>query len=98
MKAVIGAVIEANQTLRVQARQMRFRFQSPEHMMATDLDQFLYRNGAYLSPDLYRHVFDRTNVTMTAVAVLLIFLVMMDRGRARSFFRLKSEPDMLFRR
>lgn len=81
LKAVIRETAKRNQPYRVQAQQMRWRLQSFEHRVATSLDQILYRNGAHLSPDLYRDVFDRWNAWLSAAAGAMALLMRMARGK-----------------
>jgi len=79
LKAVIGEVIKVNPILLKEARWKGWNVQIAKHNIATYLDQHLYRNGAYLSPDLFHHVFDRWNVCMTATAGVLVLLMLIGR-------------------
>lgn len=79
LKAVIGEVIKVNPFMLTEIRQQGWSVQTGKHNIATYLDRILYRNGAYLSPDLLHHVFDRWNVCMTATAGILIILMLIGR-------------------
>jgi len=93
LKAVIREVAKPNQPYRVQAQQMRWRFQSFEHRMATSPDQILYRNGAHLSPDLFRDVFDRWNAWLSAAAGVMALLMRMGRGKGFSAGRTPQRKE-----
>ena len=62
LEAVINKVVEVNKPIRVAIQQQGWAQNKGAYTIARYIDNALYQNGAYLSPDLFYRVFDRFNV------------------------------------
>jgi len=76
LEAVLDKVIEVNQPFHAAIRQQGWSLNEGKHVISRYVDNALYQNGAYLSPDMFYRVFDRINVMLLgAIGVIMVFLV-----------------------
>lgn len=74
LHAVSRAVMDANKPLSAAAKQRGLISAQGAHTMTLYLDDLLYQNGQYLSPDLKYPLFDRLNAGLLSLAGVLLVI------------------------
>ncbi|MFD0961721.1 hypothetical protein [Paenibacillus chungangensis] len=76
LEAVLDKVIEVNKPFRAEIQQQRWSQEKGKHFLARYIDNALYQNGAYLSPDLVHRVLDRWNtILLSAIGVIIVVFI-----------------------
>lgn len=80
LEAVLAKAIEVNKSVRVSIQQQRWSLHKGKHIIARYIDNVMYENGAYLSPDLFYRVFDRWNVILLGATGITVKIFLLRRG------------------
>ncbi|KWX88974.1 hypothetical protein AMQ83_03350 [Paenibacillus riograndensis] len=84
IEAVLKSAIRANKPFLTAVRQQYWNLGQGTHTFARLIDDALYQNGAYLSPDLFYRVVDRWSVMLFGgVAIVAVFLLGSSSGYER---------------
>ncbi|ASA25712.1 hypothetical protein B9T62_36290 [Paenibacillus donghaensis] len=76
LEAVLDKAIRANKPFRAAVRQQNWTLDRGKHIFARYIDDVLYQNGAYLSPDLFYRIVDRWNIMLLgAMGIITFFLL-----------------------
>ncbi|MEK5034742.1 hypothetical protein MKY96_25130 [Paenibacillus sp. FSL R7-0302] len=85
LEAVLDAAIRANKPFRAAVRQQHWTLNQGTHTFARLIDEALYQNGAYLSPDLFYRILDRWNLMLLgATAIVTVVLLRTGAGFPRA--------------
>ncbi|MBW4081965.1 hypothetical protein [Paenibacillus sp. S150] len=76
LEAVLDTAIRANKPFRAAVRQQHWTLDRGKHIFARYIDDVLYQNGAYLSPDLFYRVVDRWSVMLLGVVGGIVFFLL----------------------
>ncbi|WP_405107074.1 hypothetical protein MHH28_26350 [Paenibacillus sp. FSL K6-1217] len=76
LEAVLDSAIRANKPFRAAVRQQHWTLDQGKHTFARYIDDVLYQNGAYLSPDLFYRTFDRWNIMLLGAVVVITIVLL----------------------